>query len=330
MQLSQTLEAIHSLLLKNKEKDISYVSWDSLFYTEKLVDWKFSIVKNRFVRINNIEWTNIINYINKKVAPIFPLFFNLGLINLYNSSWLSSFIWDWMHKNTIVSTIFKLNNNEVFLSSLFYLIDEEKERLHVFPNSTQLINVQALIKSSILEFSSSSFPLKFKISDYIKSYNQYYKVLCSMENYKIDNIQIFGWYITFTISKKIKIGEIADLSFEEWDIFINSRKVYFQKRNTKIYNLFNLVFNYFVENNVNYVEFDDLEKYYKINSWNYPELTWVKFEYLSIRKNIEAKSQEIELKHTLEKTFIGINVSWISCQYYIPEKQPNSVNSVEN
>jgi len=52
-----------------------------------------------------------------------------------------------------------------------------------------------------------------------------------------------------------------------------------------------------------------LEEYYKNHINLYPQISKVKFNYDYLRKSISTKTKEIEEKHSLEKTFLGIDTS---------------------
>jgi hypothetical protein len=146
------------------------------------------------------------------------------------------------------------------------------------------------------------------IKSYITSPIQYYKILKSLENiYTIENIQIFQCKITFTLQaiQEVKLN----ITFKNNDLYINETKVYFKSKDTIIFELIKLLFSYFQEYKTNYVDFDNLEKYYKEYVEDYKELRKVKFNYDYLRKSIETKTREIEEKHHLQNTFLGISIS---------------------
>jgi len=103
--------------------------------------------------------------------------------------------------------------------------------------------------------------------------------------------------------------------------YIEWKKVYFQRKNTVTFEIIKLLFLYFQENNKNQVLFYELEEYYKNNKSLYTELHKVRFNYDYLRKSIGIKSKAIEEKHNLNKKFLGIDTSWIVCQYLISENK---------
>ena len=80
------------------------------------------------------------------------------------------------------------------------------------------------------------FLLTYNFWKYLSSYNQYYKTLKLLHNqYTIEDIQIFWWNITFTLSEN-KDKEVI-IEFKENDLYIDWSKFYFQRKTTVIFEL---------------------------------------------------------------------------------------------
>ncbi len=157
---------------------------------------------------------------------------------------------------------------------------------------------------------------------------------------KISNIKLEDEYIYFELDRindiseklfidisekivgwKIKPKEI-NISYIEDSFLINNHEIEFKSKNTKIFHIYNLLFdtiNYFKKNHVSFEQLEEMllknpEKYSKITTKhlaNYDS---------SLRKSIQEKNKIIYKEHKIE-TFVGINATWIWCENYMPEKQ---------
>ncbi len=315
MQLSTKLKTLLYIFSQNKERELSYNKTTKNYVMEDKINNKyFSIIKEKYIWFDELKWIIMYNQIWDNFFKNICLY--LLKVNLYKSPSIIFWWIDDLQNKEKFFTIFKIENNVDFINSILDLIDEEKEKLLVYNFEEQRKELIDIINKNKNKF--KKIPLTFSINKYIKSYTQYYKTLKVLnEYYKIENIQIFDWNITFTISI---IKNIFKIKFDNDDLYINSEKVFFKSKNTKIFQIIKLIFLYLKENNTNNVDFDNLEKYYKNNKENYKELSKIKFNYEYLRKSIETKTKEIEKKHNINNIFIGINKSWIQCRYYKPER----------
>lgn len=319
MQQSQKLKAIEYIFTSNKEKELSYSKNNNLIVQDKMTNDLYRVIKEKYIWFDILEWVQIYNQVWDRLN-IYNIYYKLRWINFYIKSLTSESRWWNVPKWIKFKTIFRILNSKIFLNSILDFIDNEKENLIVLNEQEQVKEIKKEIEKSKVKFEMFKLPLTFNLSKYLSSYSQYYKTLKLLKNqYNIEDIQIYQWKITFTLTEN-KNNETL-IIFENDNLFIDRTKVYFQRKTTVIFEIIKLLFLYFQDKNINYVEFDDLEKYYKVNKVNYPNLEKSRFNYEYLRKTIETKTKEIESKHNLNKTFLGIDTSWITCQYLKPENK---------
>jgi len=319
MQQSQKLKAIEYIFTSNKEKELSYSKNHNFIVEDKITNKSYQVIKEKYTWFDILEWVKIYNQVWDKFT-VYNLYYKLKWINFYLKSFLNESRWRNIPNWIKFKTIFKITDSKMFINYILDFIDNEKNNLSIHKEQEQIKEVLKNISKSKGKFDIIKFPLTYNFWKYLSSYNQYYKTLKLLQNkYNIEDIQIFNWNITFILSEN-KDKEII-IEFKENNLYIDWSKVYFQRKTTVIFELIKLLFLYFQDNNKSYVEFDDLENYYKKNINLYRQLEKVKFNYEYLRKSIETKTKEIKSKHNLEKTFLGINTSWIICQYL---KQENN------
>lgn len=318
MQLSQKLKALQYILESNKEKELSFCNTTKLI-TEDTVYYKYhSIIKSKYEWLDIIEWAKMYNVI-WNVAPIKKLIYYIFNINLYKENLYTTQFWASVEEKTIINTFFNIEDSKVFIKSFLDTIDKEKEKLNTFNYVQQVSNIENLIEKSKKSFNNSRFPISIKIKDYISSYNQYYKTIKELNNkYNIENIQIYNWVLTFSLSL-IQEREIK-VTFDWKDILIDGKIVYFQNYTSITYNLLKLSFEYFLIHKTNTVDFYTLSKYQKENSIKYWKLNDIEFSYVALRRSIETKNAEIMKKNELDSHFLTTKTSWIQCPLFIPEE----------
>lgn len=314
MQQSQKLKAIEYIFNSNKEKEFSYSKKHNLIVVDK-IDYKyFSLLKDKYKWLDNLKWINFYNFL-ENVRWYIYYFYLILKPNLYKDNRFSKNFWNSVDEWTILKTKLDVLDSKIFLNSILEFIDNEKENLVVHKEQEQIKEIRNEIDKLKGKFENFKLPLTFNIYNYLSSYTQYYKTLKLLINqYKIEDIQIYQWKITFILSE---IQDKKTLLVFDWkQIFINNKPIYFkEKKNwntTK--DLFILVFSYFKNNKVNKVSFDELEKYYNDNNELYKWLKSTKFFYEWFRWYIKEKNKDIELDRFLEVT-----KTWIECQYYNPE-----------
>lgn len=307
---NQRLYTIYSLLEENKEREVSYFKKITLIWEDKVTDKSFSIVKQKYIWFEKLDWVRIFNSIKWNFLK--NTYYSLKTTNFYIPSIVNDSRWWNMINRNVVITKFEIKNSKEFINSLLEFIEQEKETQNIYSEQKQIKDVRDLINKS-RKWYDTKFPLMLNIKSYITSHIQYYKILKSFENiYAIENIQIFQWKIIFTLRIIQEIN--INIKFENDILYIDWINVEFQRENTIIFKLIKLVFSYFQKYKTNYVDFDSLEKYYKEHIEDYKELRKAKFNYDYLRKSIETKTKEIEQKHNLKNPFLGINTSWIICQ----------------
>lgn len=319
MQQSPKLNTIEKLLLSNKERELSYSKKIKLIWEDKVSDRYYSVIKEKYVWFHILDWVDIHNQLWYDFT-IKNLYYKFSKVNFYIDSYANDSRWWNISNRTKLLTVFTIQNPKTFIHSLLEFIDNEKENLTILKRDEQARELRKEIDKLKGKFEMFKLPLTFNLSKFLSSYVQYYKTLLSLENqYKILDIQIYQWNITFTLSENT--SNKVDVVFQENDLFIDSKKVFFQRKNTVIFESTKLIFSYFQEHNTYEVQFDELEQYYKSQLNLYPQISKVTFNYEYLRKSIETKSREIEGKHHLDKTFLGIDTSWIRCQYLQPENK---------
>lgn len=319
MQQSQKLKAIEYIFNSNKEKEISYYKRHNLIVEDKMTNKYWSTLKEKYKWLDKLEWLHFFNFLSN-VRGLTYFFYWILRPNLYSDSWFSKIFWRSWEQGVILNTKFDILDSKKFLHSLLEFIDNEKENLTILKRDEQARELRKEIDKLKGKFEMFKLPLTFNLSKFLSSYVQYYKTLSSLESqYKILDIQIYQWNITFTLSENI--SNKVDIVFQENDLFIDSKKVFFQRKNTVIFECTKLIFSYFQKHNTYEVQFYELEQYYKNQINLYPQISKVKFNYEYLRKSIETKSREIQGKHHLDKSFLGIDVSWIRCQYLQPENK---------
>lgn len=319
MQLSQKLKTIENLLLWNKAKEFSYFKRVNLIGEDKVSYKYYSVIKQKYVWFDVLDGVEIYNQLwyGFTFKNIFYQFFK---VNLYKKSFMNESRWGEINNRDTVLAIFNVSDSKIFINSLLDFIDSEKENLTILKKNEQEKEVRNEIDKLKGKFEMLKLPLTFNLSNFLSSYVQYYKTLKSLERqYKILDIQIYQWKITFVLSENI--SNKKEVIFKENELFIDSQKVFFQRKNTMIFEMIKLIFLYLQENETNKVQFFELEEFYQNNKNLYPQISAVKFNYDYLRKSIETKTKEIERKHHLDKNFLGIDMSWIRCQYLEPENK---------
>ncbi len=311
MQQSQRLKAIEYLFNSNKEKELSYNSEYNLIWEDKMSQKHRSIIEYKYVWFDTIEWVTIYNQISNNSIYWLNIIYRLFKINLYKWKRL-----DFVENGLFIITRFIIDDSELFLNSILQFIDNEKDNWNVYKEKEQLNELQKDIKKAKGKFDIIKFPLSYNFWKYLSSYNQYYKTLKLLENqYKIIDIQIYGWKISFSLSENKDKEALVEFDWRK--IFIDKNPIYFKEmknwNTTK--DLFMLAFSYFTKNKVNEVDFDSLEKYYKENKEQYKWLKTTKFYDEWVRWYVKWKNKKIKLDRFLEVTTV-----WLKCQYYYPER----------
>ena len=315
MQQSQKLQAIKNLFNLNKEKELLYSKNNNLIVENVMSNDLHKTIREKYIWFDILKWVQIYNQVWDKFN-IYNLYYKLRWINFYIKSFTNSSRWGNVPNWIKFKTIFRILDSKLFINSILDFIDEEKENLAVFNKQEQIKELKKEIEKSKGKFENFKLPLTFNLSKYLSSYSQYYKTLKLLKNqYNIEDIQIFGWKITFTLSENQDKEILVEFDWKE--IFIDKKPIYFKEMKTwnTTKDLYILLFSYFTKYKVNKVDFDSLEKYYKENQEQYKWLKTTKFYDEWVRWYIKAKNKKIELSKFLEVTTV-----WIECQYYHPER----------
>lgn len=309
MLQTQKLNTIIDLLEQNKERELSYTKSVNLVVEDKITNKNYAIIKEKYVWFETLEGAIIFNQIDWSLANLYYFIFK---VNFYKPSLTNdSRMWGLINWQKLI-TKFKIENSKKFINSLLDFIDLEKSTQNVYSDTEQKKELLTFINKSKNGFNNSSFPLVFQVKNYINSHTQYYKILKTLEDYTIENIQIFNNNIIFTLRENS--NKKTNIIYSKNDLYINNEKVYFKTKDTIIFELVKLIFSYFQENNTNNVKLYELEEYYKQHEKDYKELKKARFDYEYLRKSIDTKSRKIEEKHQVKKPFLGINTSTIICQ----------------
>lgn len=160
----------------------------------------------------------------------------------------------------------------------------------------------------------------FEYLKYLESKNKlainkvYQEKLISKPHYIVFDIEKYiSKFETIHLINYEKIENEIIVNFKNNELFIYWNKIKFNKW-SKIWTLYKLVFDYFIENNTNNVSFENLIKYYELNKIDYIFEKTPEFKYDYFRRDVEKKNESLEIKD-----FLGINYSWFSCQYFNPE-----------
>lgn len=186
--------------------------------------------------------------------------------------------------------------------------------------------------------------LFFDFEDYLENKILIFPLLKELEenkNIKINKLIIKENYIYFYLDKFINFKKeiilnvseninkwVLTIEYKENNIFINWVEIEFQKNKewikneTKIYNLYKIIFDSFNYHKKNKVSFEDVKKVF--HPKKYKEIKEYYFDWMNydnfIRKDLQIKNKLIKEKFNIE-TFIGIDKGWIWCYYYNPEKE---------
>lgn len=165
---------------------------------------------------------------------------------------------------------------------------------------------------------------------YYLSYLQHLESKWKLELIWVQWINIIEWNIWFPCIefrfKKI-VWRFFDIYLESLEYNINNKIVYKNDEvfigdykisfhhNSKIKKIYLLLFDYFFENRVSFVSYEDMRKYYLEHSSRYAFKEEPKFLYSFFRRDIEKKNEQNEIY----RDFLGLNYSWISCKYLSEE-----------
>lgn len=315
MQQSTKLKAIEYIFTSNKEKELSYSKKHNLIVDDKIVRKYIYLLKDKYKWLDSLEWIVFFNFLENVKGYVYYFYLYLKP-NLYKDNKFAKRFWNIVDEWTILKTKFDILDSKIFLNSILEFIDNEKENLAVYKAQEQIKELNEKIDKSKGKFERFKLPLTYNFSNYLSSYTQYYKTLKLLENqYSIEDIQIYQWKITFILSENKDKEALIEFDWKE--IFIDKKSIYFKEMKTwnTTKDLFVLAFSYFKENNVNNVDFDSLERYYKNNIEKYKSLKTTKFYDEWVRWYIKEKNKKIELDK-----FIEVTTNWLACQYYHPER----------
>lgn len=315
MLQSQILTSISSLILNNKDREISFKKWDYLFGEDTMTDSKRDIIEQKYVWFNAISWWYIYNWVYKNDELVF---FNI-FRKIFKRNFYTYRTFPYLQNRAKLDTIFKIQNNKEFIISFLQFIDSEKKTLHIKDKATSQKYILDKVKSSKGKLGTSKFPLSFTIKQYLWEAVLIYEELQNISDlYEIENIQIFNGNIIFSLSQ-IWEEEVV-VTFQNDEVHINWKPIYFQGGNSFIKEYIHLLFSYLSKNNTNKVTLKNLEEYYIAlhKEWIiYEKISLKKFNYYEIRRWIEWKSEKISEAYSLNKDFIGLNTMSIWCNYYI-------------
>jgi hypothetical protein len=320
---SQILTSISSLIINNKDREVSFLKWEYLLWQDKITGSSRDIIEKKYIWFDIIEGMYIYNRLENSNEPILlNVFRKYSKRNFYKLREFPN-LWNWVK----VETIFKIQDREIFINSFLLFIDNEKKNHTIKDKSSSQKYILDLVKSSKKELGITKLSLSFTIKKYLSEPVLIYEQILSLQDtYKIEGIQIFQWNIVFTLQQIWEETTLIEFNWE--DIFINNQKVYFQNRDTFIKDYLRLLFTYYKENNTNTAFFSYLKEFYIKTKHKYPKVSENKFHYYdNLRKSIEEKSKEINGKHNIIN-FLRIDTSGISCDYYIPEEVKLSGSSV--
>lgn len=315
MLQSQKLKTIEYLFTSNKEKELSYSKKYIISTEDKITKKYIWLIREKYIWFDILEWVKIYNQ-KSNVWLFTNLYYKIRWVNLYIDSFINKARWDEFYAWIKLETVFKILDSKLFLNSLLELIDNEKEELFIHKQEEQIKELQNDINKSKGKFDNIKFPLTYNFWKYLSSHTQYYKSLNLLSNqYNIDDIQIYQWKITFTLS--LNINKITDVEFNWNEILIDKKSLYFKymKDWNTTKDLFILSFSYFTKYKVNKVDFDSLEKFYKEHNGQYKWLKTTKFNDEWVRWYIKGKNKKIELDR-----FMEVTTNWLHCQYYHPER----------
>ncbi len=257
------------------------------------------------------NWENISQLIKKHDGFDISLwvngiyFFDLFFINITQYKW-----YDDLNKNKIINELFenisKKINWEINYSKqieIFYEFDNYLENNRViFPLLKELEENKNLVISKVI--------LK---ENYIHFY--------------LEKFIDFKKEVLLEVSKKIIKKEIIKVEYKNKIIKINNDEIEFLKdkhwiyKESKIYNLYKIIFDSFDYYKKFKVSFEELQTIFDLNIYNELKkeyFTWMNYDNF-IRKDLQTKNKLIKEKFNIE-TFIGIDKNWIWCQYYNSEK----------
>ena len=130
MQQSQKLKTIEYIFNSNKEKELSYSKKYNLIVDDKITDKHFSIIKEKYKWLDNLEWIKFFNFL-ENVRWYKYYFYLWSWFNLYKENWFSKGFWNSVENWTILKTKFDILDSKIFLNSILNFIDKEKENLAV-------------------------------------------------------------------------------------------------------------------------------------------------------------------------------------------------------
>jgi thiol-disulfide isomerase/thioredoxin len=331
----------------NYENSLTFFHWLLNLHLERVIDleikwscenemWRKNKKINLFLK-ENLE-TGLLNFsaiTGKKHKKIYDIIFIERNIEYF--------------KNNILPNDYLLFDIRVYWNRLLELLFQKIHHELGYENIKHR-DISQNLYNNILEQTWWKNNFLDKITIFYHFYNDYIKdnrivlpLLSELEEkwkLKIKNIKLEDEYIFFEFDKIndisenlfIKtVGEIVkipnskwevELKYEENNFILNNKYIDFKSQKSKIYQIFLLAFDSFNKYKKNHVNFDEINSVILENSDKYSTISskdLINYDN-SLRKNIEEKNKSIEKSHNVSE-LIGINKSWILCQYYTPEKQ---------
>lgn len=215
-----------------------------------------------------------------------------------------------------------------FFSTLFTLIYKEKK-------DSQIKEVKNLYENILSETEWKTnhewqINIFYNFEDYIDKKSSIYPILFDLEQkslLEISHIAIKDWFLHFSLKNLNnlaydKFEEAYNISkrmiidyaiFENGDLYINSEKIDFRKKETsKTYNLLKLFFELQQNTKKQKIKFEELDELYKRKKQKW--LWKSKFRYEDLRKTIEDFNDRKDVQKHLSD-FIVPNVEWLLCKY---------------
>lgn len=333
-------------------------NWD-LYYTDELLFLK--LYKYWFLNIELFWFEHDIK--GKKWVEFYSFMDNYNIKSEEfhsNKSWKTQF-----DIKTIIETSYKEFITHILENIIFqwddydqYMLSNRLDFIATIP-STKIFfeNIHSLLSSYYKDsddiknqfiklLNESDNILSIETSDYFHNKVQFFEYLKYLETknkltinkiYR-NNTPTSPDCIIFEITKDISEYSLLDLinyiklekgtkvQYINNKILLNWEDIKFEPENSKIHHIYLLTFDTFNKFEKNHVSFNDIEHVLKLNPKKYYNISTkdlVNYD-SSLRKSIQEKNKIIEKESEINK-LIGINKSWISCEYYNTEESNSSV-----
>lgn len=281
--------------------------------------------KKNIIEISDIRFKNWnIKKVKIKWFKSYSIYRNWNSIEKY-IPWFSSF------KIEIII------HYERLFHILFKIISQEREN-NKLTNSKIILELIKSIKEETKwksNYDKKTINIFYNFNSYLKNKYSIFPILKELErqwNLKIESMVLKNNLIYFNLQNLISIEketfnnalsqvikeDTYKIEFKNENLYINNNPIFWNRRNTKIFEIIKLIFNYFIDNKTNKGNYTSLINYVNKNNLysDFKKLDTKKISYTYLRRDIKIKCDEIEKKLWISN-LIETNSTAIKCRYFI-------------